>query len=341
MVALGEAGFVVAGYANRNPGEELFVAQVPLVGPTRPLLRTNLRHPLRTTRVAPPGLGKIDDGRVAIASTNLRARIRYTTLQVAGDRDEWTELGEQVDQRFAPAIAVKPGFVAVAYVDGGSDDGMRVRMVRLDPNARIMGRHDLTLSGLGAAAPNAVNDEIFFVDPRIGHSVSQVVQLDGVAVPRGEAQIVRPISHLYEPCTIAPVRLGARWLIGYTAMGNSATTAVGLVWAEGRTTPTAQAIVPGTGYGRLQVDGVAAGTRAVFVADAPKARDRLAPRELHLRLALPTPEDVSLSPPVVLTGPDGTAHNGRIARHASGLLAIVFSTDEGIYLQRAVCDERD
>ena len=93
--------------------------------------------------------------------------------------------------------------------------------------------------------------------------------------------------------------------MGFTALGSAATSAVGLLRIEPGTGPV-QALVRGTGYGRLQVDAAAGPRALVFAADAPRQKGARDEREVRVRQV----DDRGMGPQLVLRGPDGTAERG-------------------------------
>ena len=155
----------------------------------------------------------------------------------------------------------------------------------------------------------------------------------------GEASVLLPLSNVFEPVVLAPVKVGERYLVGYTAMGMAAATAVGLVAIQGDQSHGPVPLVPSSGYGFLHVSGAAAASRAVFVADRPKARERDAPREVIAIVVDPTEANMQIGAPKVLTTPDETARWARIARHGSGTYAVVMTGGDGVYAHFLRCDE--
>ena len=301
----------------------------PAGRPARPVLRVDLEHSLRTARVAPPGLAARDGGHVGIAVTDRRAQVRYAQISLGDDRGHFIDVGPGADQRYAPAVSFRGMHEMVAWADGAGERP-RVRLARLQNGTRVTDTRDLTPDASGATAPLAVGGTLLFVDHRQGMS-----NLYRVELPDGDPQVLRPISHLFDPVALAAARWGDRWLVGYTAVGSAAQTAVGLVVADGPSTPPPTAIVPSAGYGMLHVDAVQLDESVVFVADAPTATERESPRRLDVRVAW---SDGTLGEAVSIQGPSGTeARFGAIAAH-DGIVGVAFGSPDGVYLRLLRCD---
>jgi hypothetical protein len=343
VAAVGDDGFVFTGYARRaepEAGEDLWVVAARPLGLPRPLLREPLEIPARFERRAAPGLGALDTGRVGLAITDGAANARFAVLTLAGSRAEWIVLGDSADQRFSPAVATRGGRHAVAWTQSRANEPMRVFYVAFDPTGRELARHDLTQPGMSACAPtfvDAADGPLVFLDPHAGTSALLTA---GLATDPPDVQVLRPVSHVYDPAQLAAARVGTRDFVAYTAVGTAAATAVGLVWSEGVRQPPPLPIVPGEGYGPLHVSATQSSTRAVFAADRPRGREREAPREVVVRLARADGEGTRLGEPLVVRGPnDGPASLGRLARHADGTYALVYSAPDGVYASFLRCDE--
>lgn len=339
VVAVGEDGFVAAGYSAKEEGvgEEIWVVRVKPGAPADLLLRDDLEHALSVARSAPPGLGPVDAGHVALATVDGSANVRMTVIQTGGRVEAWRQVGNGADQRFTPAFGVRGNYQYVTYTEGRSE-GMRTHAIAFEPTGRVVRRYDLTPEGAGATAASFVDggDELLFVDPREAVSPMMQVSLnDGASEP----SVLLPLSNIFEPVVLAPVKIGNRFLVGYTAMGMAAATAVGMVAIEGDQSHGPVPLVPSSGYGFLHVSAAAAPRRAVFVADRPKGRERGAPREVIAVVVDPSQPAVQIGAPKVLTTPDETARWGSIARHASATYAVVMTGGNGVYVHFLRCDE--
>lgn len=341
VVAFGD-GFAFAGYARSEADAgELFVVVVDRVGESpRPVLHELLERPLPQPRVSPPGLAAFDRGHLGLAITDLGARVLFDVLHIDGERLGFREVGSGADQRFAPAVTAAGDTRVVAYTDG-SGEGTAARLVRIDPSGRVIGRHDLTPEGSSGRATTVVaHDEpaVLFVDAREATSTAFVATLNGVGVPSA-AEVIRPLANLYDPVELSGASVatpdGPRWLIGYTAIGSGAASAVGV--AIGGTTglipPTP--LVPSEGYGTLGVDGAATERQVVFAAEAPRGRERTSPREIRVRIA----RGAELGESLVVRGPDESARHASIARGLDGTYALAFASGGGVYVRYLRCDE--
>ncbi len=339
VVAVGEDGFVIAGYSTKEEGagEEVWVVRAKPGSPPSLLLRDDLEQALSVPRNAAPGLGRVDNGHIGLVTVDGSANVRMTVIQTGGRVESWRQVGNGADQRFTPAFGVRGNYQYVAYTEGRAE-GMRTHAIAFEPTGRLIRRYDLTPEGSGAAASTFVDgsNELLFVDPREAVSPMMQVSLDEGA---GEASVLLPLSNIFEPVALAPVKVGERFLVGYTAMGMAAATAVGLVAIEGEQSHGPVPIVPSSGYGYLHVSGAAGPNRAVFVADRPKARERGAPREAVVVVVDPSEDNVQIGAPKVLTTPDETARWSRIARHGSGTYAVVMTGSNGVYAHFLRCDE--
>ncbi|MEM9073449.1 MAG: hypothetical protein AAGE52_33395 [Myxococcota bacterium] len=337
IVAVGTDGFVVVGYAPKaeGEGEEIFAVTIGPQQPPRPILRESLDRSLTVARTAAPGLGVIDDAHVGIVTTDGTATVRYAVLQTGGRLDPWRLVGTHADQRFTPAMALRGGRQLVAYTDGGGEF-MRVRAVLFDAAGHELGRHDLTPASMGAAAPTLVSgsDTLAFLDPR--EATSTVYAVDVTADPPSREVLV-PLTNVFEPAVLAPVQVGETTLVGYTAVGRAAATAVGLIAVKDGSAEGPVPLVPSQGYGMLHVDGAAGPSRAVFVADRPQGEDRNASREAVAVVVEPSSPMVQ-GEPLKLVAPDGTGRWARITRHVDGTFAVVLTGGEGVYVHLLRCD---
>lgn len=340
VVAMGDR-FAFAGYApsesDGSPTEEIFVVTAAPGQPTRPVLREVLERPFRTPRGAPPGVAALDTGHLGLAITDLGARVLFDVLQLEGDRLGFREVGTGTDQRFAPAVLAAGDTRVVVYTDASDESVTRARAVRVDPTGAVVGRHDLTPLGASGRAPVAAlsgSPAVVFVDAREATSSALLVHFDGLGVP-GEASVLRPLANLYDPVELAAGPVGAQWLIGFTAIGSGAATAVGVATAGGDSFAPPRPMVPSEGYGALGVSGASNGSQIVFASDAPKGEERTAPREIRVRIA----RLGVLGEPLVIQGPDGTARHGSIARRDDGTYAVVFASAGGVHARFLRCDE--
>ena len=338
VVAMGDT-FAFAGYAaSEGDTEEIFVVTAAPGQPTRPVLREALERPFRTPRGAPPGLAALDAGHLGLAITDLGARVLFDALELDGDRLGFRQLGSGADQRFAPAVLAAGDTRVVVYTDASDESATHARAVRIDPTGTVVARHDLTPVGASGRAPTAALSgppAVVFVDAREATSTALLVRFDGLGVP-GEATVLRPLANLYDPAEIAAGPVGDHWLIGFTAIGSGAATAVGVAIASGASIAPPTPMVPSEGYGTLGVSGASDGSQVVFACDAPQGEERTAPREIRVRVA----RVGILGEPLVIQGPDGTARHAAIARRSDGTYAVAFASAGAVHARFLRCDER-
>lgn len=331
IVSVGD-GFAIAGYARKEDGgEELFLLTQRPGRPATPVLRADLEHPLRQARVTPPALAARDGGHVGLAFTDRRAQVRYGRIDLTSRRGSFLEVGSGADQRYSPAIAFTDADDLVVWADG-SGDRSRVRLSRVIGGTSLGEGRDLTPDAGGATCPAMAGEALLFVDHREGLSTFYRVSL-----PDGEPEVLRATTHLFDPVAIAPERLGETWLVGYTAVGQAAQSAVGLVLVDGERTPPPTAIVPSAGYGLLHVAATEHGERVVFAADAPTERAPESPRRIDVRVA---DAGGTMGEALAITGPaagPAGASMGSVASY-EGTVGVVFRGADGVYLRLLRCD---
>lgn len=336
IVAHGDA-YVVAGIAPANPrGEELWVVRLGPDEAPRPVLRHAI-NPTVVGRHAGPALAAIDDRSVAVSWFDGAGAVHLGDL-VADAPGPFSsiEVGRGADARFAPAVAASPRFRLVAYTDG-TQTPMRMRVTQVDARGHVDGRHDVTPEGIGGAAPSFMAGDtpptLHFIDPHMGTSALVRVTFSVAGAPH-QSEIARPLGNVFGPPQVAAGRYGDEVLVGYTAVGSGAATAVGLARYGASGEPPAVAIVPSSGYGLLHVAAATGPGAVVFAATSPKASERSAPREVHVRVA-----GAELGPALTVAAPDGTAHSVALARGSDGIYALSFAGGDGTYVAFVACDD--
>lgn len=335
-IAALDGAFVVAGSAREGTEERAFIAKVELDGTTATRVQSPLEHPAPAGhRRAGPALA-VDGQRIALALVDGARRLMLAET-TSGGALEWRALGSGASLRFAPALAPSPGAWRVAWTVEAEGAPPHVRLTGARSGAGTGGfaLHELRPPGGGAAAPRFLAGDgeptLFFLDPRAGVSVVHRARaLPGRAI---EPTVARPLNLVAEPPEIAVVRAGDAEWIAYTAIGSVATSAIGLARLDDSAPPVP--LVPGTGYGVLHVDAARlAPDGAVFVADAPTASAPDAPRELHVRALS---RAGALSEPAVVRGPAGTAARGRVAHAGEGVIAVAFTSADGVFVAIGRC----
>ncbi|MEM1418301.1 MAG: hypothetical protein AAGH15_25625 [Myxococcota bacterium] len=348
VVAVGDDGFVAAGYAGTgDPGEAsetLFAVAFSPRRPPRPLYASPLEAPLGNRR-QPPGLAALEGGRVAFASVDGEGHVALRRASLRGRVEAPARLDDALaDRRFPPAVAAKGTSTYVAYVgtplrEGPTPDAPRLRLVRLNAALRVAGRWNPAPSGMGGVAPTFADGRLAFVEAREAISALLVGELEQDAT----GEVLTPLANVYDPVAIALAEVhgteGTRTLVGYTAVGQGARTAVGLVQVGpgGASPPTA--LVPGEGYGRLGVDVAAGPEAALFVADAPRGEDATSPRRIRAQLVRVGARAPALGPEVPLSFPGEDQRFAHVARHGDGTYAIVASGEDAVYAHFLRCDD--
>lgn len=332
------SGFVVAGYARGSDEgqEEVFVARVAPEGRASPLSRAKVAPPLRAERRAGPGL-LVDGTRAWIASVDGKGVLGVARLDLnrPGASMRSDPVAEGADARFAPSLVRIGDVVSIAWVDGQGTP-MRVKVTRVDLGGKVRSTHEVTLEAMGAAAPVFVDGAsppvLVFIDPRAGMSPLVRVPMGSDGVPR-TGRVALSVGQAPEPPDVAAAVTPQGVAVAYTAIGSGATTAVGLVRLESPTqAPTP--LVRGTGYGDLSVAAAALPQAALFVAEAPTARERRAPRRLHVRRV-----DAAGAGPALTLESSTTAVHPSVARRSDGTIAVAFATEENVRVAFLRCDE--
>ncbi|MFW6051910.1 MAG: hypothetical protein ACODAU_12090 [Myxococcota bacterium] len=320
-------GFIVAAYAPEDEGETLFVARVAAGEGAVPIARTAVEPPLRGTRWAGPGLLSVD-GRVWVARVDGAGHLGVAWVEPGrpGTPLRFDEVGKGADARFRPALARFSDAMALAWVDG-TGTPMRAKVTRLSPSGRRLATHDVTLESMGGAAPvfAAGSDPpvLVLLDPRSGMSPVVRVPMKADGSPR-TGEVVLTVGQAASPPDLAAAAHPEGIAVGYTAVGSGATTAVGLVELQAPTR-AATALVKGTGYGRLAVAATTLEGGSLFVAEAPTARGRDAPRTLHVRVV----RDGEPGPPLEVGAGHATAVHPAVAR-IGNTVAVAYATRDDV-----------
>jgi hypothetical protein len=335
LVRAGGGAFVLAGYAMGTQGPKVYAVRFSPDGHTRPLFSEALtRASARRLSRVPPGLDVQGDRALLTWVDGDHVRAAVLSVSARGGA-RVLDLAEGADARFSPAVAVRPRGSLVAYTESATP--MHVRLVTLSLGGEVVTHADLTPPQLGAAAPNfaAVRGgvpRLYFLEPRSGVSALYRVDFDSELVP-GSAILVRPIRNVYEPPRIAVVNASGG-LVGYSALGNAATTAIGLL-PLGDASAAPVALLRGTGFGLFGLDAAALPRAALFVFGAPAAAEGAAPNhaphDVEVRLADPSPRT-----PLVFSRPGG-AESPSVAVDSDGMIALTYAAQGGVYLRWLSC----
>lgn len=328
--------FVIAGYETKDARERLFVLRASATGLPQPLVSLPLPEAPVRVRVAGPGLTTNVDGSVMLVAIDGLGAV--TARRVATDHPNGagpsTPIADGGDTRFTPAVTSYGERTLIAWTDGRATP-MRVWTTRIERNGNVAAPIDLTQTSMGAAAPTFIDGsnppELLFVDPRAALSTLVRVAFKTDASP-GDAHVVVPLNSVREPPQLAAARGGNRTWAAFTAIGTSATTAVGLLSIE-PVPSTPEGLVPGTAYGDLSVAAVATPDAAVFAADTPTAPGRNTPRRVHVTRVT----DQGRGQPTSIDA-GGGANHAAIARAGDGTIAVAFDNDSGVYVAFLRCE---
>jgi hypothetical protein len=335
ILALGHR-FVIAGHAPRESGgEDLFLVIVSPEAQPMPVRTVALEAPMASSdRSTEPALAAVDDHTLFVAAVDAHARIMAGHVDLGDVRERLVlrQIAEGADTRFPPVARVVGPVRAVAWTRRGAS--MTVELTRVGADLEIEERVMVTPPTMGGTAPAFVASsdppELVFIDARAGISPLVRVPLDREGVP-GEARVARPIGTAATRPDIAAAFLPDLSLVAFAAVGNMATTAIGMVHVD--SDAPAEALVPGTGYGDLSVDA-ARGTRSVvFAATAPQSESPDSPRLIRVRRASAQGLDDALE----LRGPDGSANYPSIARRDDGTYAVSFTSGGAIHVAWLRC----
>lgn len=333
-IAAAGDGFVIAGYDRRDTGEQAYLVSWPSEGLPRPLGTLPLATPFPRERPAPPGLAARDAAHATLAVTDGSGALLAAEVRVAGGgAGALVPIAQRVDARFAPAIAYTGTRALIAWTEGSTP--MKTWLVVLD-GTTVLAQHDVTPPSVGATAPafvtGATPPSLVFVDAHEGMSPILRVDVAADGTPRPAVTSI-VIAGAASPPEIAAAMVGRYAWLGYTAVGNAATSAVGLVQLA-PSTGAPSPLVRGTAYGRLHVAAAAGNEVAIFAADAPTAAGKDPPH----RIAVQVVDAQGAGAPYSIEAPGGASHVA-IARTASGLVGVAYTTAAGVYALRLRCDD--
>ncbi len=321
-VALEEGAFVVAAYAGAP--ESLRLARVaPGASPT-PLGSLDLAAAGDAAhRAAPPVVTRLDEahmGVVAIDGAGGVVLVRFERGALAPAMQSVSVASSGADARYPAAIAQVDAGTLVAWT-APSGTSAHVRVACVDAAGVVGEVRDVTPEAGTAAAPVfAADGRLYFVDARAGISVVHRIVFGPSGEP-GAASVAQPLNLAGEPPSFAVVD----GRLGYTAVGNGATRAVGIVTIG--SADRALPLVPGLGYGDpISIDAVPLEGAALFAMEAPSAAEASAPHETRMRVVL---GDV-IGDPLIVAG----LLSPRIAVGPGGIVAL---TGRGASVRWARC----
>jgi ATP-dependent DNA helicase DinG len=329
------AGFVVAGYAQSEAREQIFVVRVAADTKPEPITAFDVgEQPAK--RGSPPALSVRDENDLGVAYVTSAGRVWWRRLRMGrAGHGAAVELASGADPRFSPALTHSGGRTLVAWTQGSTP--MRTRLAVLSNDDAVLARYDLTPSSMGAAAATFVAGAsppvLIAVDARDGLSPLLRIELalDGTPKP---ARVAVPVSMVTSPPRLSAATSRVGTYVAYAGLGPAATSAVGLVslTSDGGSSPVA--MVKGTSYGPLQLAAAASQGSLFFAVDAPVAGGKDQRREVHVHVVTAR----GLGAATVL-GPTGNAAHAAIAHASAGQVAVAFSGDSGVFVARLHCDD--
>lgn len=306
-------GFVVAGYVAGSP-ESVGLARIRPGGAPSPLGRIPLAGSLDASRrTAPPVLARLGEATLGVGLVDAAGGVRLVRFEQGSPAPVFATVQitpSGADARYAPALASIDAGTLVAWTEA-SGTTAHVRVALVDAAGAIAATHDVTPeAGSGAAPLFDARGILYFMDARAGISVVHRVSFGADGVPAA-ATVAQPLNLTAEPPSFAVV--GTH--LGYAAVGNGATRAVGVVTID--SADRAQALVPGLGYGGpLTIDAEPLGGAGLFVMEAPGAAEASAPHQTRARVV---GADGTLGEPLAIAG----ATQPRVAVAPGGIVAIV------------------
>jgi len=329
--------FVVSGYVQAKQDQRVFVVRLSLDSLPVPLVTERVEKP-SPDRFAPPGLGIGGRRNLTIAITDGDGAVFTRSIKIASASAGGSLKlinKEGADVRFAPAISRVESKTLIAWTMGTTP--MQARLAVLDVVGQLEAVHAIKPPAMGAAAPVFVKGlsppVLLVVDARHGYSPLIRVPISSEGTPL-RAKVVVPVGMVATPVELAVAHNQLGTYVGYTAVGQAATSAVGLIQIEPET-GSPQPLVRGRGYGPIHVAAVAAPKALIFAADAPVEKGKAGQHEIHIRLI----DAQGMGPKTVINGPDGTASQVKIARNQSGIVAVVYNSRSGVYVSWLRCDD--
>lgn len=327
--------FVVAGYAQRDGREQLFVVHARDGALPQPIAAFDVVPPHPRARVAPPGITVRDENDLSVAFVDGQGKLWARRLRIErGGGGAPIEIASGVDTRFPPALATSQDRTLLAWTSATTPMHTHLAVISLEGS--VLSRHDVTPTGLGATAPAFVSGAnppvLVALDAHEGMSPILRVDIGSHGDPQ-TAQIALPVGMVSSPPELAAASTSIGTYVAYTGLGSAATSAIGLV-AIAPVAGTPQALVKGTAYGALHV-AAAAGPRAlVFAADAPTQAGKSPPHEIHVHVV----GREGPGPATVIPG-SGDISRAALARAAGGTYGLSFTSAAGVYLARLRCDD--
>jgi hypothetical protein len=329
-----DTGFVLAGYTRTGDAEHVFVVHVTGDGKLEPIASLPLRVPHPAERVAPPGLAASMDHGVTVAYSDGSGELFMQVLRVgdAHGGGHATSLAKGVDTRFAPAVDYVERGALIAYTLGTTP--MRSTLVRMNVQGDVIGTHNVTPDGMGAAAPTFVRGAspraLVTADPRNGMSPISRTPLDEEGKP-GKVELTAPVGMMSQPPQLSAAQSGFGAYVVYSGMGSAATSAIGLL-RIGPKVGAPEAFVKGTAYGALHNAAIALPNAILVAADAPLTPGKQPKHALQLALV----DAKGQGPALRVESPSGDATHVALAE-GKVEIGFAFSAPDGVYWGTVRC----
>jgi hypothetical protein len=222
--------FFAAAYTPEESGESLSVFSFVPGQAALPVQAWPIALPSHA-RSAPPALVPLGR-KLGVGYVDGEGNVFFIEVDPARPSARPIAVGEHADARFAPAIALFGTTRVVAYSEF-HEGAPHLRIVRLDASGTVLGRHEATSEQGGAAHPSFVvqrapSADLLFLDARRSLSILHRVSFDSSGIP-GTPRVARPLSATADPPDFVGVEAVDMHALAYTAVGNMATRAVGLV----------------------------------------------------------------------------------------------------------------
>jgi hypothetical protein len=328
--------FVLAGYTRLGEQEQVFVVHVSGDGKLEPIASVPLRVPHPGERVAAPGLGADSAHGVTVAYTDGSGELFMQALRVgaAHGGGHATSLAKGVDTRFAPAVDHVERGALIAYTLGTTP--MRVALARIGVKGDVIGTHNVTPDGMGAAAPTFVRGAspraLVTADPRNGMSPISRTPLDADGKP-GKVELTAPVGMMSQPPQLSAAQTDFGAYVVYSGMGSAATSAIGLV-RIGPKVGAPEAFVKGTAYGALHNAAIALPNAILVAADAPLGPGKQPKHALQLALL----DAKGQGPALRVESPSGDATHVALAQGRESI-GFAFSAPDGVYWGTVRCSD--
>lgn len=323
--------WLVAGFVPGEREERLVVVSGQVDGSVERVASLAVEPPQLTTRRNGPGLS---DAGAFVAFSDGQRGVHLGRLRGGAS----LRVGAGTDARAVPRVReTEAGGALVVFSDASSGSarlmGVSVRVPETAPDT-LAATDPVLLSAdnAGGNNPEWVDTPsrrpdafpLVYVDPRVNESPIMTLTLGSDGRAQGAPRALLSVSHLTDPARIAYAGSSVeRGHFAYTAIGRGAHAAVGYLPAGGGA-PTA--LVPSSGFGRLDVDGLArrTGEGAIFAADGALGEPMGSPREVRVRVVSMAGGGPQLGEPLGVRGPGGNARGGRLTRLADGRVFLAY-----------------